>query len=192
MKSKYYSNIYYKDGGDELMDNGDLNIRKAVLSDAKGIAKVHVDSWKTTYKNIVSGQYLNNLTYESRDRLWENNIPNGGVYVAENKEGEIVGFSSGGLERSGNYHGFEGELYAIYILKEYQGNGIGKALVKPIIEEITELGLNSMLVLVLKDNISRLFYESLGGKKIDSVEVEISEKKLTEIVYGWEDIRNIF
>jgi len=192
MKSKYYSNIYYKDGGDKLMDNGDLNIRKAVLSDAKGIAKVHVDSWKTTYKNIVSDQYLKNLTYESRDRLWENNIPNGGVYVAENKEGEIVGFSSGGLERSGNYHGFEGELYAIYILKEYQGNGIGKALVKPIIEEITELGLNSMLVLVLKDNISRLFYESLGGKKIDSVEVEISEKKLTEIVYGWEDIRNIF
>ena len=192
MKSKYYSNIYYKDGGDKLMDNGDLNIRKAVLSDAKGIAKVHVDSWKTTYKNIVSDQYLNNLTYESRERLWDNNIPNGGVYVAENKEGEIVGFSSGGLERSGNYHGFEGELYAIYILKEYQGNGIGKALVKPIIEEITELGLNSMLVLVLKDNISRLFYESLGGKKIDSVEVEISEKKLTEIVYGWEDIRNIF
>ncbi len=184
--------ILRKDGGDELMDYGDLNIRKAVLSDAKGIAKVHVDSWKTTYKNIVSDQYLNNLTYESRERLWDNNIPNGGVYVAENKEGEIVGFSSGGLERSGNYHGFEGELYAIYILKEYQGNGIGKALVKPIIEEITELGLNSMLVLVLKDNISRLFYESLGGKKIDSVEVEISEKKLTEIVYGWEDIRNIF
>lgn len=174
------------------MDNRDMNIRQAVSSDAKGIAKVHVDSWKTTYKNIVSDQYLNNLTYETRERLWVNNIPNGGVYVAENKEGEIVGFSSGGLERSGNYHGFEGELYAIYILKEYQGNGIGKALFIPIIEEIKELGLNSMLVLVLKDNISRLFYESLGGKNIDSVEVEISEKKLTELVYVWEDIRNIF
>ncbi|ATP41027.1 GNAT family N-acetyltransferase [Solibacillus sp. R5-41] len=169
-----------------------MNIRKAVLSDAKGIAKVHVDCWKTTYKNIISDQYLNKLTYESREQLWENNIPNGGVFVAENKEGEIVGFSSGGIERSGNYKGFEGELYAIYILKEYQGNGIGKALVKPIIKEITELGLNSMLVLVLEDNISRLFYESLGGKKIDTVEVEISEKKLSELVYGWEDIRNIF
>ncbi|MCY8816339.1 GNAT family N-acetyltransferase [Bacillus atrophaeus] len=174
------------------MNNGNMNIRKAVLSDAKGIAKVHVDCWKTTYKNIVSDQYLNNLTYESREQLWKNNIPNGGVYVAENKEGEIVGFSSGGIERSGNYNGFEGELYAIYILKEYQGNGIGKALVKPIIDEIKEIGLNSMLVLVLKDNISRLFYESFGGKKIDTVEVEISGKKLFELVYGWEDIRNIF
>ena len=174
------------------MSNANINIRNAVLSDAKGIAKVHVDCWKTTYKNIISDQYLNKLTYASREQLWENNIPNGGVYVAENKEGEIVGFSSGGIERTGNYNGFEGELYAIYILKDYQGNGIGKALVKPIIKEITELGLNSMLVLVLEDNISRLFYESLGGKKIATVEVEISEKKLLELVYGWEDIRNIF
>ena len=174
------------------MNNGNMNIRKAVLSDAKGIAKVHVDCWKTTYKNIISDQYLNNLKYENRERLWEKNIPNGGVYVAENKEGEIVGFSSGGIERSGNYNGYEGELYAIYILKKYQGNGIGKALVKPIIEEITELGLHSMLVLVLKDNISRIFYESLGGKKIDTVEVEISDKKLSELVYGWEDIGSIF
>ncbi|GHH98705.1 hypothetical protein AM1BK_22480 [Neobacillus kokaensis] len=31
-----------------------------------------------------------------------------------NNEGEIVGFSSGGKERSGKYNGFDGELYAIY------------------------------------------------------------------------------
>jgi len=178
--------------GEESMNKGNMNIRKAVLSDAKGIAKVHVDCWKTTYKNIVSDQYLMKLTYESREQIWINNIPNGSVYVAENKEGEIIGFSSGGIERSGKYNGYEGELYAIYILKEYQGNGIGKALVQPVVKEITELGLNSMLVLVLEDNISRLFYESLGGKKIDTVEVEISGKKLSELVYGWEDIRAIF
>lgn len=174
------------------MDNGFIKIRKADLIDTKGIAKVHVESWKTTYANIVPDEYLNNLTYDSREQIWINNIPNGGVYVAENNEGEIVGFSSGGKERSGKYNGFDGELYAIYILKDYQGQGIGKALVKPIIDEIKEMGLNSMLVLVLKDNISRLFYESLGGKKIDTVEVQISGKKLYELVYGWEEIKNIF
>ena len=35
-----------------------------------------------------------------------------------------------------------------------------------------------MLVLVLEDNNSRLFYEALGGKEIDKVEVEIAGKKL--------------
>lgn len=28
-------------------------IRKAKLDDATGIAKVHVDSWRTTYKGII-------------------------------------------------------------------------------------------------------------------------------------------
>lgn len=49
-----------------------------------------------------------------------------------------------------------------------------------------------MLVLVLKDNPSRHFYETLGGKMIDTVEIQIAGKKLAELVYGWEDIRNIF
>ncbi|WP_310173705.1 GNAT family N-acetyltransferase [Neobacillus niacini] len=174
------------------MDNGFIKVRKAVLTDAKGIAKVHVDSWKTTYVNIVPDEYLNNLSYKCREQMWTNAIPYGGVYVAESNEGIIVGFSKGGKERSGKYNGYDGELYAIYILKEYQCKGIGTALVKPIIDEFKGMGLNSMLVLVLKDNIFRQFYESLGGRKIDTVEVEIGEKKLSELVYGWDDIRNTF
>ena len=174
------------------MNNGKVKIRKAILRDAKEIDKVHVDSWKTTYANIVSDEYLSELSYESREKMWTDAIPYGGVYVAESNEGTIVGFSKGGKERSGKYNGYEGELYAIYILKEYQGKGIGKTLVRPVIEELKCMGLNSMLVLVLNDNISRQFYESLGGRKIDTVEVEIGGKKLPELVYGWEDIRNIF
>lgn len=174
------------------MDKESITIRKATISDTKGIARVHVKSWKTTYAHIVPDEYLNNLTYESREQIWINSIPNGGVYVAETNEGEIVGFSSCGKERSGNYDGFDGELYAIYILKEYQGQGIGRALIQPIIEEFLGMGLNTMLVLVLKDNASRLFYEALGGKKIDEIEVQIAGRKLTEVVYGWEDLKGVF
>lgn len=173
------------------MGNKAIIIRKAILSDTKGIAKVHVESWKTTYANIVPDEYLNKLTYESREQIWINSIPNGGVYVAENNEGEIIGFSSGGKERSGNYEGFDGELYAIYILKKYQGQGVGKALIQPIIEELLGMGLNTMLVLVLKDNASCLFYEALGGKKMDEIEVEIAGKKLTEVVYGWANVKDV-
>ncbi|KQL36067.1 GNAT family N-acetyltransferase [Psychrobacillus sp. FJAT-21963] len=174
------------------MDNGFIKIRKAILSDAEGIAKVHVNSWKTTYANIVSDEYLSSLSYESREKMWTNSIPNGGVFVAESHGGIILGFSKGGKVRSSKYNGYDGEIYAIYISKEYQGKGIGISLVKPVIDEIKGMGLNSMLVLVLKDNISRLIYESLGRRKIDTVEVEIGGKKFSELVYGWEDIRNIF
>ncbi|MBT2606531.1 GNAT family N-acetyltransferase [Bacillus sp. ISL-53] len=168
-----------------------MRIRKAVLTDAKGIAKVHVDSWKTTYANIIPDEYLNNLVYEGREQLWKGNIPNSDVFVAENEEGKIVGFSSGGKERSGKYPDYTGELYAIYILKEYQGNGLGKLLVKQIIEELQQKKFFSMIVLVLEDNSSRLFYETLGGKKIGTIEVNISGKKLNELVYGWDNIRTL-
>lgn len=45
-------------GGVKQMDNGFIKIRKAILSDAKGIAKVQVNSWKATYANIVSDEVL--------------------------------------------------------------------------------------------------------------------------------------
>ncbi|WP_449620441.1 N-acetyltransferase family protein [Robertmurraya sp. Marseille-Q9965] len=170
------------------MTNQSINIRKADLSDAKGLARVHVDSWRTTYSEIVPDEFLNSLSYDNFEQRWVRNIPNGGVYVAESESGEIVGFSSGGKERSGKYTGFDGEIYAIYILKEYQGQGIGRELVKPIIVELKEMGFNTMMVLVLKDNPSRYFYEALGAKYIDEVEVEIGGKQLPELVLGWEDI----
>lgn len=167
-----------------------MKVRKANLADVKEIAKVHVDSWKTTYRNILPEEFLMSLSYENREQLWVNVIPNGNVFVAENDEGKIVSFSSGGKERSRKYKEYQGELSSIYILREYQGQGIGKLLVKPVIQKIEKLGINTMLVFVLADNNSRLFYENLGGRKIDSIEVEIGGKKLNEFVYGWDDISN--
>lgn len=168
-----------------------MKIRKAVFADIKGIAKVHVDSWRTTYKNIISDEFLNNLSYVNREKLWTSNMSNMNVYVAESPEGEIVGFSTGGKERSGNYTGIDGELYAIYILKEFQGQGVGKLLVKPVIDELLSTNINSMLVLVLEKNNSCQFYEALGGKRLDCLEVVIAGDKQNEIVYGWNDIRAI-
>lgn len=165
-----------------------MKIRAAELSDAGGIAKVHVDSWRTTYKNIIPEEFLENLSYQSREELWINIIPKGIVFVAENDEGQIVGFSSGGKERSGDYKEYQGELSSIYILKEFQGQGIGKALVKSVTKELGKSGMNTMLVFVLADNNSTLFYEAMGGKVIDKIEVEIAGKKLNELVYGWDTI----
>ncbi|MFK9090879.1 N-acetyltransferase family protein [Bacillus salipaludis] len=168
-----------------------MKIRKAVLADAKEIAKVHVDSWRTTYAGIVPEEYLNSLSYESREQLWKSSIPKGGVYIARNLEGQIIGFISGGKERTGKYSDYIGELYAIYILKEYQSKGLGRFLIKPLIEELLLQNISTMLVLVLEDNSSRFFYEALGAEKIDTIEVEFAGKKVKELVYGWSDIRKV-
>lgn len=46
-----------------------MNIRKANRDDAPGIAKVHVDSWRTTYKGIIPQSFLDELSYEQRTKL---------------------------------------------------------------------------------------------------------------------------
>ncbi|WP_107841722.1 GNAT family N-acetyltransferase [Metasolibacillus meyeri] len=162
-----------------------MKVRQAKLEDAKGIATVHVDSWRSTYQGIVAQSYLDSLSYSAREELWHTAIPYGHVFVAENEQGKIVGFVTASKERSGNYPDYQGELTAIYILAEYQGQGIGKALMQHTVRYLQMQGFESMLVLVLEDNPATAFYKAIGGEKIDVVEIEIGGERLQEAVYGW-------
>ena len=163
-------------------------IRKAKLEDAAGIAKVHVDSWRTTYKGIVPDSFLEKLSYEEREQIWKRGIEANQVYIAEDEEGRIVGFASGGQERTGKYEAYKGELYAIYLLEGQQGKGIGRNIFKAVVDDLKEKKLDSMLIWALEENPACLFYEKLGGKKIDTAEIEIDGKKLGEIAYGWDNL----
>ncbi|WP_354004547.1 GNAT family N-acetyltransferase [Alkalihalophilus pseudofirmus] len=167
---------------------GLLNIRKANVADAAGIAKVHVDSWRTTYKGLFSDKLLAGLSYEEREKSWIKQIPTGHVFVAENDNSEVIGFAAGGKERSGNYEGYDGELHIIYLLKDYQGQGIGVHLVRQVVDEMIRSGYQSMLCLVLEGNPSRYFYEAIGGKLIDRVEGEIRGEKVIDLVYCWDHL----
>lgn len=95
-------------------------IRLAVVSDAAGLARVHIESWRTTYKGIVPDDYLANMLLESRVQNWRRNLSEFAdknyTYVAEDAEGQIVGFVRGGPERAGDEF-YRGELYAIYLLQ---------------------------------------------------------------------------
>ncbi|AQQ55545.1 GNAT family N-acetyltransferase [Planococcus lenghuensis] len=168
-----------------------MKVRKAALQDAKGIARVHIDSWLATYRNIIPGEYIDRLTYEKRERLWEHNIEHGDVFVAAEDNGEIIGFADGGKERTGQFKAFDGELYAIYIRPGHEKKGAGKALLKAVANHLLKQGFTSVLVWVLKDNPSKNFYEKLGGRLIGSKDIEISGKRLTELAYGWREIDTI-
>ncbi|AQQ53297.1 GNAT family N-acetyltransferase [Planococcus lenghuensis] len=165
-----------------------MKIRKAVQQDAKGIAKVHVDTWRAAYRSIVPDEYLDRLTYGKREKLWERSIPSGNVFIAVDSGGTIVGFADGGKERTGEYPDYAGELYAIYVLPECQSGGVGKSLFKKLEADLAEQGFSSMLVWVLADNPACRFYEQLRGVDVDRKTIEIGGKPLAERAYGWQQI----
>ena len=147
-----------------------------------------MDSWRTTYKGIVPDTFLDSLSYESREQIWKRGIEENHIYIAEDENGQIVGFATGGKERTGKYEAYKGELYAIYLLEGQQGKGIGRKLFKSVVDDLKDKKLNSMLIWALEENPACRFYEALGGKKIDTAEIEIDGRKLGEIAYGWDDL----
>jgi hypothetical protein len=106
----------------DAREEQDMHIRQATMADVAAIARVHVESWRTTYQGILPDDYLANLTYAQREFLWREILSKRGghslTYVVEDDSGDIVGFASGGPERSGDSV-YTGELYAIYLLESW-------------------------------------------------------------------------
>jgi len=160
-------------------------IREACIDDAVGIAKVHVDSWRTTYAGIVPDEFLANMSYDRREEQWFNELNNPTTnrmftYVAENDLQQVIGFVNGGPERNSDPI-YKGELYAIYILKHYQGQGIGYRLTKTLMERLLQAGMNPMLLWVLADNPARHFYEALGGQQVKKTRLRSVKSNSTRL-----------
>lgn len=166
-----------------------MQIRQATSEDVKDIAKVHVDSWKTTYKGIVPDSYLNKLSYDKRTELWEKNITDQRTYtiVAENKASQVVGFASAG-KKAENTVANSGDLTSIYLLQEYQGRGVGKKLLEEVFRYFKQLGYEKIFVEVLSDNKTRYFYEHYGATIEKTAQININGKILNELIYVWNDI----
>ncbi|MBD2309787.1 GNAT family N-acetyltransferase [Chroococcidiopsis sp. FACHB-1243] len=170
-------------------------IREANLHDVQAIARVHVDTWYTTYKGILPESSLAKISDRQREIAWQKIIEDTMsssqfVDVAENDSGQIIGFANGGKERTSD-RTYKGELYAIYILEAYQRQGIGYKLTLYAVNKLSELGFDSMLVWVLADNPACRFYENLCGQKVYEKQIERGGVILKEVAYGWQNITTI-
>ena len=170
-------------------------IREATAADVPQIARVHVDSWRTTYAGTVPADFLEGMSYEDFEVRWRGWMSESGgygiFYVAELPPDQIIGFASGGPRREGQYPEYEGELYAAYLLRDYQHRGLGRWLIDAVAEGLAAEGKRSMLAWVRAENPSRPFYEALGGKLLGSQDIEIGGVTLNEVAYGWDDTRNL-
>jgi GNAT superfamily N-acetyltransferase len=169
-------------------------IRQAALEDAAGIARVHVDTWRTTYRGIVPEEYLANMSYEESEKRWASRLSDSEaktrIYVAEDEAGHIAGFVCGGPDRD-NDPVYKAELYAIYILQAYHGQGIGRRLTLALVEALLQIGLDSMILWVFAVNPARRFYEALGGQLVKSNQFEINGLPIDEVAYAWPNIRTL-
>lgn len=166
-------------------------IREYKKEDLYSVAKVHVDVWNSTYSNIILEEYLRNRTYENQvkrwsDRLFDNPDTKEFMFVVENRDNEVIGFSSATIDDKDCK--YDSILYTLYILEEYQKQGLGKMLVKAVASKLKVLGARSMILWAFAENDACSFYEHLGGKRSEERTVNIGGNDLLEIAFVWDDI----
>lgn len=168
-------------------------VRDAVEGDVESIARVHVQGWRESYKDFLSPEALAGLSVEERMRMWQGAFaqPNARarLLVAETDVGEIVGFACGGPIRGENAEllDTEAEIFAIYLLDKIKRRGVGRKLMRGVLDHLTAHGFRSAGLWVLKDNLpARRFYEGLGGKSGPEQSFDLRGQTVAEVAYRFE------
>src|SRR5262245_26903256 len=144
-----------------------VSIRRATAGDAPAIARVRVDSWRTTYRGMIPDAYLDGMQVEASTALWDRVLTAGPntacVFVAE-RGLDVVGFGAGNRLAEPK-HGFDAELTAIYLRTEFQRAGLGRQLVGAVAEAQRANGATGLITWVIAANKrARAFYQGLGGE----------------------------
>ncbi|MCB9235703.1 MAG: GNAT family N-acetyltransferase [Bacteroidia bacterium] len=162
--------------------------RQAQMGDEARIAAIQLKGWKDAYAGILAADYLNNLDTRERVRVWREIIhyaPSRSCLLVIECEREIVGFASGGVahDQENKYHG---EIYSLYLQREFQGIGLGKELLLGMVNELKTRGFRQVELNVLKGSRTIGFYEKMGGEIIREDQTPIGGEYYPECVFFWD------
>lgn len=122
----------------------------------RGKAYVHWKAWHEAYPGIVGGAYLDGMTLAKCEKTafdWPDNI------IVAKDGGRVVGFSAYGMYADTSAEA--GELFALYILEEYYGTGLGQRLLEAALDRLS--GYSTVYLWVFRDNTRAVnFYKKHG------------------------------
>ena len=166
----------------------EITIRPARPAEAGAIARLDVETWRTTYAGVLSARYLVGLSRQRREFTWRMAIlrePRD-VRVAVDAGDMIRGFGSCGPSRSEPH--FPGEVFTLYVAPDFQNQGIGRRLLIALFRRLVASGLDAAIVWVLRDNPARFFYERVGGRMVSHKPIPVGGAAVEALAYGWPDL----
>ncbi|WP_457963198.1 GNAT family N-acetyltransferase [Arthrobacter sp. D1-29] len=113
-----------------------FDVRRAEPADAPGMARVHVDTWRETYRGLMSDAVLDDPTLLSwRQKFWtaaltDPKYSQNTVAVASH-EGMLIGIAMSGPSLDGAKE--PRQLYLLYAYTEFHGSGVGAALLNAVL-----------------------------------------------------------
>lgn len=163
-------------------------VREAALDDAEDIARVHTESWQTSYRGILPDTVLERIDVGQRTESRRKILRSGeGFHLVayDLTHADIVGFCDAGPARR---HGkYAGEVYAIYLAHRAKRHGLGQEMFDRVKLWLAANGMPSMLVWVLENNHhARRFYEAMGGMPGGRLHTSVAGHPVVELSYVWD------
>jgi ribosomal protein S18 acetylase RimI-like enzyme len=168
-----------------------FSVRAATAADAGGIARVHQESWRTSYTGILPRELIEHETSGKGATAWRRRLasaaPDGRTWLVESTRDGIIGFASCGEGRAA-LDGLDAEIYALYVIQSHQRMGAGRMLMRACAGHFVRQGLFGFYLWVLKANRARLFYEAMGGREVGEKQERLGLHRYDEVAYGWHDL----
>jgi len=166
-----------------------MKVREYRYEDIPQIARIHVKSWQSTYKDILPETYLNDLTdsLESSIKHHQNQYGKNKLnktIVAE-EDNSLCGFLIYGPKRHLSDDDKAAEIYALYILDSHQHKGIGHQMMAYAAKDLLDKNYSELRIWALKDNKYRQFYDKLSGVVKDEKNIIIGEESFGEVCYHY-------
>jgi ribosomal protein S18 acetylase RimI-like enzyme len=142
----------------------EYSIRPAGLADARAIARVHVTSWRETYRGLVTDSYLDALDVDERETGWRDALTceSPRLWLAESG-GQVVGWVAFGPAREPDARADSGEIWALYVLQAHWAQQLGSRLMRAACAALAEGAMTDVCLWVMARNgRARAFYERLG------------------------------
>lgn len=151
-------------------------------ADREGRAFVHYTAWQETYTGLMPESILAAHTLEHCRRIAEKGDPDHNFVVLDRKKGDRVAGLASISHRARNFVSVPDarEIAALYVLREYQGLGLGKMLMEHC---LARLQWPRVALFVLEGNEKAIgFYEHMGFRLTGHVHREETKSGiLTEL-----------
>jgi len=158
-----------------------VEIKNATVEDAVMLCLLAEKIWWPTYSEILSKEQIRFMLDEiyAEDKLRQQIESGEQTFLLLQEEGAVVAFAAYS-PRAENPEIYK--LHKLYALPETQGKGYGKLLIKTVCTKVQEAGKHFLELNVHRQNKARFFYEKMGFKIIETLDIPFGPYVLNDYI----------
>ena len=163
-----------------------FTIRHMTRADRAPIARIHAESWQSSYRGVLSDAYLDTLAGDDLARQWrETDVSPQDVLMIAEEAGQAVGFIAIWC-RPDPY------IENLHVRPAVRSGGVGRRLIGTAFSELASRGHETAYLWVFATNEGAIrFYERLGGVQGARETKDVFGNPVPAIRIEWTDLASV-